>query len=54
VNVTIMGNNSGQLAVANRDVAQNQTNTNQAEALAIFANALREFGQLVPPDQRPE
>nr|MDT0658723.1 hypothetical protein [Micromonospora sp. DSM 115978] len=54
VNVTIMGNNSGQLAVANRDVTQNQTNTNQAEALAIFANALREFGQLVPPDQQPE
>ncbi|MEV4756010.1 hypothetical protein AB0J86_12980 [Micromonospora sp. NPDC049559] len=54
VNVTIMGNNSGQLAVANRDVAQNQTSTNQAEALAIYANALREFGQLLPSEQQPE
>ncbi|MEU2168301.1 hypothetical protein ACH47V_23745 [Micromonospora chersina] len=54
VNVTIMGNNSGQLAVANRDVAQNQTNMNQVEALAIFAKALREFGQLLPAEQRPE
>ncbi|MFF0122936.1 hypothetical protein ACFYP0_12090 [Micromonospora arida] len=54
VNVTIMGNNSGQLAVANRDVAQNQTNTNQVEALAIFAKALREFGQLLPAEQQPE
>lgn len=54
VNVTIMGNNSGQLAVANRDVAQNQTNMNQVEALAIFAKALREFGQLLPAEQQPE
>ncbi|MGC1211997.1 MAG: hypothetical protein WA890_12120 [Micromonospora sp.] len=54
VNVTIMGNNNGQLAVANRDVAQNQTNMNQVEALAIFAKALREFGQLLPAEQQPE
>ncbi|MFJ6153882.1 hypothetical protein [Micromonospora profundi] len=54
VNITIMGNNSGQLAVANRDVAQNQTNMNQVEALAIFAKALREFGQLLPVEQQPE
>lgn len=54
VNVTIMGNNSGQLAVANRDVAQSQTGTNDAEVLAIFANALREFGRLVPQEQEPE
>ncbi|WP_433311020.1 hypothetical protein ACQP0U_24005 [Micromonospora sp. CA-269861] len=54
VNITIMGNNSGQLAVANRDVAQSQTNTNEVEALAIFAKALREFGQLLPPEQQPE
>jgi hypothetical protein len=33
VNVTIMGNNSGQLAVANRDVTQNQTNTNEGQVL---------------------
>ncbi|WCN80019.1 hypothetical protein [Micromonospora sp. LH3U1] len=54
VNVTVMGDNKGQLAVANRDVAQSQTNTNQVEALAIFAKALREFGQLLPPEQQPE
>ncbi|MEU7574081.1 hypothetical protein [Micromonospora sp. NPDC049240] len=52
VNVTIMGNNSGQLAVANRDVAQNQTNANEGQVLAIFAEALREFGRLLPEDQR--
>ncbi|MEW2539311.1 hypothetical protein [Micromonospora chalcea] len=54
VNVTILGDNSGQLAVANRDVAQNQTNMNQVEALSIFAKALREFGQLLPTEQQPE
>ncbi|MFG1892653.1 hypothetical protein ACGFIP_01340 [Micromonospora zamorensis] len=54
VNVTVMGDNKGQLAVANRDVAQSQTNTNEVEALAIFAKALREFGQLLPPEQQPE
>ncbi|MEU8236434.1 hypothetical protein AB0C12_43155 [Actinoplanes sp. NPDC048967] len=54
VNVTIMGNNSGQLAVANRDVTQDQANTNQTQALAVFVNALREFGQLVPVGQQPE
>lgn len=54
VNVTIMGDNSGQLAVANRDVDQSQTSTNDADALAIFANALREFGKLVPEKQQPE
>ncbi|MEU4639591.1 hypothetical protein [Micromonospora sp. NPDC023814] len=53
VSVTIMGNNSGQLAVANRDVAQNQTNTNDGQVLAVFAEALREFGRLLPEDQQP-
>ncbi|MEV4662097.1 hypothetical protein AB0J85_09100 [Micromonospora echinofusca] len=54
VSVTIMGNNSGQLAVANRDVAQNQTNTNDGQVLAVFAEALREFGRLLPEDQQPQ
>jgi len=54
VNVTIMGNNSGQLAVANRDVTQGQIDANRTEALHVFVNALREFGQLVPADQQPE
>ncbi|MEU4439125.1 hypothetical protein [Micromonospora chalcea] len=52
VNVTILGDNKGQLAVANRDVAQNQTNTNEGQVLAIFAEALREFGRLLPEDQQ--
>ncbi|MEU1586072.1 hypothetical protein [Micromonospora sp. NPDC005710] len=54
VNVMILGDNNGQLAVGNRDVAQDQTNTNQEKALAVFVNALREFGQLVPASQQPE
>ncbi|MFG3699235.1 hypothetical protein ACGF5C_15145 [Micromonospora sp. NPDC047620] len=54
VSVTIMGNNSGQLAVANRDVAQNQTNTNDGQVLVVFAEALREFGRLLPEDQQPQ
>lgn len=53
VNVTILGDNKGQLAVANRDVAQTQTNTNEGQVLAVFAQALREFGRLLPEDQRP-
>lgn len=56
VNVTIMGDNSGQLAVANRDVVQNQTHTqtNDAQVLIVFAEALRELVRLVPPEQQPE
>lgn len=53
VNVTILGDNKGQLAVANRDVAQNQTNTNDGQVLAVFAEALREFARLLPEDQQP-
>ncbi|SCG46925.1 hypothetical protein [Micromonospora humi] len=53
VNVTILGDNKGQLAVANRDVAQTQTNTNEGQVLAIFAEALREFARLLPEDQQP-
>ncbi|TDC66912.1 hypothetical protein E1258_01350 [Micromonospora sp. KC207] len=54
VNVTIMGNNSGQLAVANRDVAQSQTHTNDGQVLTVFAEALREFARLLPEDQQPQ
>ncbi|MCO1599068.1 hypothetical protein M8C17_28330 [Micromonospora sp. RHAY321] len=54
VNVTVMGDNKGQLAVANRDVAQNQTNTNDAQVLTVFAEALREFARLLPEDQQPQ
>jgi hypothetical protein len=54
VNVTIMGNNSGQLAVANRDVAQSQTSTNEGQVLTVFAEALREFARLLPEDQQPQ
>lgn len=49
-----MGNNSGQLAVANRDVTQNQTNTNEGQVLTVFAEALREFARLLPNDQHPQ
>lgn len=54
VNVTIMGNNSGQLAVANRDVDQNQTNTNEGQVLTVFAEALREFARLLPEGQQSQ
>ncbi|MBQ1021549.1 hypothetical protein KBX71_27235 [Micromonospora sp. D93] len=54
VSVTVMGDNKGQLAVANRDVAQNQTNTNDAQVLTVFAEALREFARLLPDDQQPQ
>lgn len=54
VNVTIMGNNSGQLAVANRDVEQTQTQTNDAQVLTVFAQALRELGRIAPAERQPE
>jgi hypothetical protein len=54
VNVTIQGDNHGQLAVANRDVQQTQNTANDSQVLMVFAEALREFASLLSPDEAEE
>jgi hypothetical protein len=49
VQVTILGDNRGQLAVAGRDIEQVQNQqTNDASVLGVFAQALRDFASLGP------
>jgi hypothetical protein len=49
VQVTILGDNSGQLAVAGNDIEQMQNRqTNDASVLSVFAQALRDFASLGP------
>jgi hypothetical protein len=51
VQVTIQGDNNGQLAVANRDVEQAQNQANDANVLMAFAQALREFAEVAGSEE---
>jgi hypothetical protein len=53
VQVTIQGDNNGQLAVANRDVEQVQNQANDANVLMVFARRRYASSRSSPAARKP-